>query len=210
MLALLLAGCAFILAQRVELGEPPPANGPTSEKPPETAQTVFEVLPEDIRDVTPEKVLPAAASPGAKVERLPAIKPPPPPPKPPKPDIWYNPLPESAGAIRSGEMLIELAGIKPLPVEAKCKDGSGREWPCGMLARTSLRSFVRSRPIECDPSTETRPGRIVTRCRLSGYDISAWVVWQGWATPKSGMFPDEYAEAQVKGYGQFRSTAPGY
>ena len=162
-----------------------------------------------LRNVTPERVLPAPKLENALLERLPAVEPPPPPPKPPKPVQWTRTEVLTSGRLKSGEQIIELSGIQPVPLDKKCLDEDRHEWPCGMFARTELQRFIRGRPVECDPVEQDNHALIKTRCFLSGYDISGWIVWQGWARPSPDLYGKELHEAQAKQNGMWRKRAPG-
>ncbi len=201
----------ILLAQRIEFQD---TNQPTTLQTQQSAGNdkvalVLERLSGQVRQVTPTEMLPAPKLDGVLVERLPAKKQPSPPPRSPKPIQWSHPLVISSGVLKSGNRIIKLEGIKPLPLEGMCQDDQGNLWPCGMFARTALRQFVRGRSIACSPSQAVESTILKTRCQLAGFDISAWIVWQGWGTPKDGLFEAELAEAQVKGHGQWRILAPG-
>ena len=167
---------------------------------------VFEPARE-VRDVTPENVLKAPEVDSDFLERLPAVEPPPPPPRPVEPLQLQRPEVVTAGTLKIGGKTIKLAGIDAVPLDKKCWTNAKVEWPCGMFARTDLRRFVRGRPVECDP-VDHDDSLIETRCRLAGYDISAWLVMTGWAEPAGNLFSDELAEAQEKERGIWRKSAP--
>ncbi len=76
-----------------------------------------------------------------------------------------------------------------------------------MFARTELRQFVRTRPVDCEPAEES-DNLIRTRCQLESYDVSAWLVLTGWAKPLDGEFAEELETAQVKQRGIWRKKAP--
>ncbi len=61
-----------------------------------------------------------------------------------------RPVAESAGVLAFGERRLQLAGINPTPADKICTDSKGREWPCGMLAKTNVRLFLRLRTVRCD------------------------------------------------------------
>ncbi|MEO0327597.1 MAG: hypothetical protein AAF217_03260 [Pseudomonadota bacterium] len=198
---IVIAGICYVFFV-YELGENPAS---TSEV---EIQPVMEPA-RQVRDVTPEKMLQAPAVDTAMLERLPAFIPPAPPKKekPPQQDRWAQLVIPTPGKLQSGKTQIILSDIKPIPLAQKCVDQSGVTWPCGMLARTELRQFIRGRAIECNPM-ENETTTIKTRCRLAGYDISAWLVLTGWAEPTGNFFQDELAQAKEKGRGQWRAVAP--
>lgn len=169
------------------------------------SEPVYEVM-KRIRNVTPDNIVQPPKIESEYVERLPAIEPPPPPPKPPKPEKWSRPIVLAAGIIKSGKRIIELADIVPVALDEICEDIAGDQWPCGMLARTEMRMFVRGRAIDCNPVDDETAERISTRCRLASTDMSAWLVQNGWAKPEGGEFKDELEEAKIKNRGIWRDA----
>lgn len=161
-----------------------------------------------VRDVTPESLVQAPEVTETVLERLPAAEPPPPPPRPVKPDTWVRPIVVAAGVIKSGEKTITLADIEPLKLDAACTADDGTRWPCGMLARTEMRLFVRGRPLECAPKEDSGAKEINTRCTLDGFDASAWLVLTGWAKPIADSFQEELDQAKSKQRGMWRKSAP--
>lgn len=158
------------------------------------------------RNVTPDDVLPLQKLEADKLERLPALEPPPLPERPPKPKLRPRPLVLAAGIIKSGDTQIILSDINPIKPDQKCKLESGGEWPCGKLAETEMKLFVRGRPINCTPTQNDNAKKIITRCELDGFDMSAWLVLTGWAIPKGSLFQSELKEAKAKKRGQWRTT----
>lgn len=63
-----------------------------------------------------------------------------------------RPVAESAGILGFGERRLQLAGLTPTPVDKTCPSAKGPEWPCGMLAKTNFRLFLRLRTVNCDLS----------------------------------------------------------
>ncbi len=171
------------------------------------AEPVF-VTRKPVRDVTPENVVQAPKVTENVLERLPAVEPPPPPPRPEKPDTWTRPIVVAAGIIKSGEKTITLADIKPLDLDKTCSTETSEEWPCGMMARTEMRLFVRGRPLDCTPTDNETKTKIRTRCKLDGFDVSAWLVLTGWAEPLSDEFQSELNEAKANKRGMWRTQAP--
>ncbi|MCB1462389.1 MAG: hypothetical protein KDJ90_08165 [Nitratireductor sp.] len=213
---------------------PDPAPRPENEQGSETA---LEPVRRDIRNVTPDRVLPGPDIAERMIERLPAVVPPPPPPRPEEPERWRRALVVAPGVLKSGGKQIVIAGIDPLGGETECNAADGTAWPCGKFASAALRRLVRQRPVECDPveiqvaarggtqgdstaetleqrlsaTLERAPandGGIVTRCKIAGRDIGEWMVEQGWASPQPGSGYDEaLAKAREAGRGQWRRKA---
>lgn len=163
---------------------------------------------EIVRNITPERMLPGPVFEEGSLERLPDVVPPPPPPKPPKPIVWNRPFVVSAGVLISQKKQIVLNDIIPVELDRNCTYEDGTSWPCGRLARTEMRQFVRGRTIDCDPIEDTEALRVNTKCRLGNYDMSAWLVLTGWAEPEEGHYEEELEEAKRKERGIWRKNAP--
>ena len=162
----------------------------------------------NVRDITPEKMLPGPAFDTSPLQRLPAVEPPPPPKRPAQPQVWARTLVKAAGILQSEGKTILLSGISPIELDKKCIDEKGKEWPCGMFARTEMRKFVRGRSISCIPPDEPGPDEFITRCKIGKIDISAWLVFAGWAIPENDLFAEELSEAKKNLRGQWRKQAP--
>ena len=160
-----------------------------------------------VRDVTPREILKAPEIETGFLERLPAVEPPPLPPEPEKPTLFQRPVVISAGVLQVKDTRVNLAGIVPVNLDLTCTDNSGVKWPCGRFAKTELQRFIRGRPIECDKRDDAEENQKV-RCRLSSYDISAWLVLTGWAEPEGNNFAEELAEAKKRERGIWRKSAP--
>lgn len=113
--------------------------------------------------------------------------------KPREPTVLRQPVALAAGLIRFDKVTLQLDGIEPETAERTCESG-GKSWPCGMVARTAFRNFLRARAVSCDiPAGAT--GEIVTaQCTVGGQDPAAWLVANGWATPSPGSPLEQQAE----------------
>ena len=203
---LLTSAIAFSGIMYFLLGGQPPV-----ERPGEAAVAPEQVLESRkvVRDVTPSEVLQAPRIEGALLERLPAVQPAPPPEAPAEPVRWKRPTTPAAGVIAVGDTRIELAGIRPLAIDATCNLRGGASWPCGRFARTAFRNFLRGRTLDCEPTTTgTGQARLMTRCNLGGRDLSAWLVRTGWAEPAGELFKEELRLAREEKRGQWRESAP--
>lgn len=103
-----------------------------------------------------------------------------------KPVLIPRPNTVNAGTLTSGKRTMILAGLVPTDIERQCPDVSGKQWPCGVVARTSLRLFLRNRSVNCDLPGGEEAGEIATTCRLGERDIGEWLVENGWAEAEKG------------------------
>ncbi len=97
-----------------------------------------------------------------------------------------RPVAESAGVLGFGDRRLQLAGIIPTPADKVCTDPSGVEWPCGMLAKTNFRLFLRLRTVSCDLDSADWSGTVTTSCKIGTQDLSQWLVETGWADAADG------------------------
>lgn len=119
-----------------------------------------------------------------------------------KPQV-YRPVAAAAGRIESDGLTIILAGIDILEPDQTCRGVNG-DWPCGMVARTAFRYFLRGRALDCDLPDGDLPERLTATCRLGAQDLGAWLVANGWAKVSStGPYAEEQAQAVEKRRGIF-------
>lgn len=77
---------------------------------------------------------------------------------------------------------IRLIDIDAPELDQMCTDAQGRDWPCGRLASSQLRSRVRGHDLRCQPKSIDKYGRTLATCTLpDGTDVNAWMVQQGLA-----------------------------
>ncbi|WP_404863786.1 thermonuclease family protein [Georhizobium sp. MAB10] len=133
----------------------------------------------------------------AELERIEARQPisePPPPREEPKP-LLYRPLALSAGLVSISGRNLALEGIVPTPADRFCPDESGQRWPCGMMARTAFRNFLRGRALACDLDEANWEGTATANCMRGETDIAAWLVTNGWVDAEPGSAYAELADA---------------
>lgn len=97
-----------------------------------------------------------------------------------------RPVAESAGILGFGDRRLQLAGIEATPADKVCNGADGGEWPCGMLAKTNFRLFLRLRTVHCDLDSASWSGTATASCKIGAQDISRWLVENGWAAPSEG------------------------
>lgn len=84
---------------------------------------------------------------------------------------------------------LRLWGIDA-PENRQTCERSGETYRCGQVAANALDRHIGGRPISCIERDRDRYGRIVVQCSVSGRDIGAWMVRQGYAiryTAYAGM-----------------------
>lgn len=147
---------AEIIARSVEPAVPPPAAAPDGRAP---------------KPATIPQAAPASSQTAGPAEK--------------KAMELSRPLVENAGSLSFGERRLQLAGIVPTPADRICGP-AGRQWPCGMLAKTALRQLLRNRSITCDLDTAEWQGTAIASCRLGTQDLGAWLAENGWAEAEAG------------------------
>jgi endonuclease YncB( thermonuclease family) len=76
---------------------------------------------------------------------------------------------------------IRLFGIDSPEGAQECIRSDGARWRCGQQAAIALQDYIDRRPVICRRRDIDRYGRIVGQCFVSGQDVSAWLVSNGWA-----------------------------
>jgi endonuclease YncB( thermonuclease family) len=160
-----------------------------------------------VRDVTPSGVTPAPRVEGP-LERIPAL------PRVPEPARWwrfYLPVTTDSATFVTDGRIIRVAGVIPPPVDRICASPDGSEWPCGRMALTSLRMFLRGRAVECFYVLSQATPEMTTPCRVGPTDIAAWLLTQGWAAPADEVSEDyrrDAAAARCGKRGLWRGEVP--
>ncbi|MBO0663947.1 thermonuclease family protein [Jiella sp. MQZ9-1] len=144
--------------------------------------------PGTVRSVTAKDITAYGGHGDAPLIRLPPRQPlsqPEPQPSKPKRQLLPRPIAIDGGHIAYRQGVITLPGVEALPLRERC-DTDAR--PCGALARTALRRFLRGRSIACDVPFDfgKKRGEATTACSVGGEDIGAWVVENGWARAVPG------------------------
>lgn len=110
----------------------------------------------------------------------------------------------AAGIIQAGSVSITLDGLDTLTAEETCTAPSGQEWPCGMVARTAFRAYLRSRTLKCDLQDGLIDTAISAECLLAGDDPAKWLIQNGWARATvNGPYVNESEQAKAFGRGIF-------
>ncbi|WP_295808683.1 thermonuclease family protein [uncultured Nitratireductor sp.] len=119
----------------------------------------------------------------------------------PEDRLYYRPVAIAAGMLETEGRTITIAGIRIVAPEQVCDARDGGAWPCGKRARTAFRYWLRGRAVEChlegegEPTVQDESSDAPMRCSLSGHDVGAWLVENGWALAETGGPYVEQAEA---------------
>jgi endonuclease YncB( thermonuclease family) len=124
-----------------------------------------------------------------------------------------RPVADSAGILGFGDRRLQLAGITPTSPDKICTEADGTGWPCGMLAKTNFRLFLRLRTVECNLDSADWKGVAVASCKIGTQDVSRWLVENGWAEAAGGSaLVDAGAKARQERKGIYggdpRKSAP--
>jgi len=103
--------------------------------------------------------------------------------------IYYRVIVSDSGTLEAGDVVIRLNGIVASKADAQCHDKQGKNWPCGAAAKMALRRLVRARAVVCDLPEPGEQKSFTARCAVSGTDLPAWMVRQGWAKPNDPPEP---------------------
>jgi endonuclease YncB( thermonuclease family) len=125
----------------------------------------------------------------------------------PQGTLLYRPVAAAAGEIEADGHDVRLAGIEVTPADRTCKDDNGKKWPCGTMARTAFRAWIRGRAASCD--VPSHAGEITTHCTLDGEDMALWLVRNGWAESADGQYDEAEAVARKEKKGLFGPSPLG-
>ncbi len=103
----------------------------------------------------------------------------------PVPVVLRHPIALSAGLIRFGDRQLQLEGLAPQDAERSCGDGA-KSWPCGAVARTAFRNFLRARALLCIVPKKGWQGTVTADCTIGNLDPAAWLAENGWAEASAG------------------------
>ena len=165
-------------------GEQPVEQEQTAQLQPTTGEPevgeIVEVGP--VRQVSPGLFAAPFAENAVRLERI-APRQPLTPPKETGPEttLLHQPVVIAAGLVTYAKGDLQLADIEVLEPQSVCIDINGFAWPCGIIARTSFRNFMRGRAMSCVVPEGRWDEIVVSRCSVGTQDPAAWLVRSGWA-----------------------------
>ncbi|OJF98509.1 hypothetical protein [Pararhizobium antarcticum] len=121
--------------------------------------------------------------------------------------VLRQPVAVAAGLIRFGDRLLQLQGLLPQDAARICDHG-GTSWPCGMVARTAFRNFLRARALVCTMPEGGWTGTATATCTVAGLDPALWLVDNGWASLPDGSPLAEKALAAARAGRGFSGPDP--
>lgn len=87
-----------------------------------------------------------------------------------------------------------LHGIDAPEYQQICKDAGGKDWPCGMAARTALVDLLKGKTLTCEERARDKYNRVVATCvDTQGRDIARTLAAQGMAVSMDGFSEGPYA-----------------
>jgi endonuclease YncB( thermonuclease family) len=167
-------------------------------------------------------VIAAPGTENAPLERIDPL-PQPTPPAQPKPveikkpksfERWrlvYNAVATSAGQFQANNITLVLPGIDIVSAGEKCTLQDGTSWPCGMVARTSLRSYINGKALNCKLPDAPEGNTVEADYTLRGRDLAEWLVANGWARAKDdGPYTQLQLSAEQASRGIFGNPPKGF
>jgi endonuclease YncB( thermonuclease family) len=102
---------------------------------------------------------------------------------------YYRVTVHDVGTLQAGGVVIKLSDIAARDADATCKDDKGKPWRCGAVAKIALTRLIHGRAVTCALPKGGEHNVFLARCTVAGTDLSAWLVRQGWATPREPSEP---------------------
>ncbi|MCB1443478.1 MAG: thermonuclease family protein [Methyloceanibacter sp.] len=90
-----------------------------------------------------------------------------------------------------------IFGIDAPELHQTCTDAKGKDWDCGVQARTLLRKLIKSGEVSCVEKATDKYGRNVAQCRSADVpDIGESMVREGFAIDLGRQTGNAYAGAE--------------
>jgi endonuclease YncB( thermonuclease family) len=195
LLALLLI-LAILLYRAMSEGEPVDKGGVNSQSQTDQGNSatagdgsVTDSTPHMPRPIAPKRFAQPFAEGAVQLERIAPrqpLTPPPPKDNTPKRTLLHRPVVTASGLITYKNGTLRLAGIEVVDPQEVCTDQQGIEWPCGIIARTAFRNFLRGRALSCNAPAGRWEETVTSQCIVGNQDPAVWLVSHGWVRPTAG------------------------
>lgn len=91
-------------------------------------------------------------------------------------------------------MRIRLHGIDAPELSQFCVAGNGHKWACGKEATFALTNLAGAKSVICKQVKKLKDGEFHGACQLGKHDLSAILVFQGWAIANPRISKDYVSE----------------
>ena len=108
-----------------------------------------------------------------------------------------------------GGRLFCLQGIDAPEQGQICRNAQGKDYDCGLIAKTALMDLTAGIAVRCVPSGPPGHGCQTAYCVADGYDLSEGMTYTGWAMADpatGGRYRRWQAEAKKKRRGLWKGT----
>lgn len=119
--------------------------------------------------------------------------------------LYHRVTVRDGGTLRSGKIVIRLAGIAARGADATCKDKTAKTWRCGAAAKAALTRLIRGRAVACVLPKAGEHNIFDARCSVGDIDLSVWMVRQGWVEAKDPSLAGAAKQAKADRLGLWRS-----
>lgn len=99
-------------------------------------------------------------------------------------------------SLEIGATRIRLFGVDAPEYRQLCKDGAGRDYPCGFAARDALSAIANGQTVSCTPAEGRSYDRIVAICTANGQDLGEAMVRAGRAIELPAHSKGRYTAAE--------------
>ncbi len=201
---------AIVLYQFVPDRDAGPVAGPSEKtdapEPPEPLKqnTVQKTGPRVIAPVQFAQPFAEHASQLERIEPRQPLTPPTPVDTTPRATLLHRPKVVAAGMVSYKQGVLTFEDIDPVRPEEMCDGPTGDPWPCGIIARTAFRNFLRGRALACVVSQGQWDDGVVASCLVGKQDPAAWLVSHGWSrASRQSTYGKMHAEARAQSKGLY-------
>ena len=112
-------------------------------------------------------------------------------------DLVGKPRVVDGDTIAIAGIRIRLHGIDAPETRQTCTDSNNKVYPCGKQSTAYLKSIKENNEVSCEGKDTDRYGRLIAVCYVSGMNLNATMVEEGWAIAYR-YYSIKYVEDEVK------------